>query len=65
MSRQPKSLDPYFQDEPHEIHRDDNGELIAEVFLLPAVYLNQGLIKRRDDWNERRQNPKASERMHR
>ncbi|OBZ15149.1 hypothetical protein A7975_32605 [Bacillus sp. FJAT-26390] len=53
QQRNPESIDPYFQNQPYEIHRDDKGALLAEVFLLPAIYLNQGIINRSEKKNDR------------
>lgn len=46
------NTDPFFQNDPYEIHRDTNGEIIGEVFLLPAIYLNQGIVKRSERHND-------------
>lgn len=45
--QQPKMIDPYMQDVPYDIIRDNNGKVIGEVFQLPTEQLEEGKVKRR------------------
>ncbi|OMF35230.1 hypothetical protein BK133_10990 [Paenibacillus sp. FSL H8-0548] len=60
MKRLPRKhveIDPFYNDIPWEIVLDDRGKAIGEVYLLPAVYLKRGIV-RRDKRNENGSNQK-------
>jgi len=48
-----KRIDPYMQDVPYEIYRDTQGKNIGELFTLPTVQLNDGLVNKRKKKVER------------
>lgn len=42
-------IDPYMQDVPYDIIRNDEGKVLAEVFTLPLIQVNEGMLKRKKD----------------
>ncbi|MGO4369352.1 hypothetical protein AB4Z21_00895 [Paenibacillus sp. MCAF20] len=51
--RQPVKYDPYFKSKP-AIRIKSFGKVIGEVFIPPAEYLNDGLVKRKEQHHDRR-----------
>jgi hypothetical protein len=45
--RKLQRVDPFMQDVPFDIIRNDKGKVLAEVFQLPTEQLNDGMLKRK------------------
>lgn len=48
MRKQPSHcrIDPFMQDVPYEIYRDEQGKNIGELFTLPKAQLRDGLVNK-------------------